>query len=148
MIVGIFKNKIRTLVFFLLVAFLAFFAGQALFKVMAERSLGGILRHNLGTIGVLALIFAFCNQGFISGIFNLRKDDTVSLRQIVFAVLFSIFSAVIVLKYNYYGIIYGGITLFILLCLGLSIFYIFSQRAFYRRNRHTRFLGTNYPNSF
>ncbi len=131
MVEGIFRTKIRTLVFFLLVAFLAFFAGEALFKVMAEPSLGSILRHNLGTIGVLALIFAFCNQGFISGIFNLRKDDNLSLKQILFAVLFSISLGVIVFNYSYFGVIYGGIALFILLCLGLSIFYIFSKKTFY-----------------
>ena len=74
-------DKLRTYILPLLIGLLAFFAGEGLFKIMAERSLGSILRHNVGTIAILAILFAFCNENFIPAIFDFKKAGLPSIKQ-------------------------------------------------------------------
>jgi len=124
-------EKIRPYVLVLLTALLAFFAGEGLFKVMAERSLGSILRHNITTIAILFILFAFYSDGFIPAIFNLKKVDPLSIKQAASLVMFAVVSGIAIFVYGGFGIIYGGIIFFIALCMGLSVFFIFSEKPFH-----------------
>lgn len=127
----IFTDKVRNYILAVLIGLLAFFAGEGLFKVMEEPSLGSILRHNLGTLAVLALILAFCNKGFISELFSFKKFENLSAKQLLPMVFFGTLLGVIILNSSQLGIIYGGIALFVLACLGASVFYLFTQKKFY-----------------
>jgi O-antigen ligase len=124
-------EKIRPCILVLLTALLAFFAGEGIFKVMAERTLGSILRHNLATIAVLFILFAFYNENFIPAIFNLKKIDLPSIKQAAPLVVFAVVSGIAVSVYGGLDIIYGGIIFFIALCLALSVFFIFSDKPFH-----------------
>ncbi len=90
-------DKLRTYILPLLIGLLAFFAGEGLFKIMAERSLGSILRHNVGTIAILAILFAFCNENFIPAIFNLKKVGLPSIKQAAPLALFAVVAGIAVL---------------------------------------------------
>jgi len=113
-----------------LIALLAFFAGEGLFKIMAERTLGSILRHNVATIAILAILFAFCNEDFIPAIFNLKKIGLPSIKQ---AALLAVLAIVVGIAVFVGGldIIYGGIIFFIVTCLAVSVFFIFSEKPFH-----------------
>lgn len=124
-------DKLKPYILLLLTGLLAFFAGEGLFKVMAERSLGSILRHNTATIAVLFILFAFYNENFSPAIFISSKRDFPSLRQAALIVLLAVVLGIIVFFYSRIGVIYWGIILFIMLCLGWSIFFIFSEKPFY-----------------
>ncbi len=65
-------DKLRHCILPLLIGLLAFFAGEGIFKVMAERTLGSILRHNMATLATLAILLAFYNENFIPAIFDQR----------------------------------------------------------------------------
>jgi O-antigen ligase len=124
-------EKIRPYALVLLTALLAFFAGEGLFKVMAERTLGSILRHNILTIVVLFILFAFYNENFIPAIFNLKKNDFPSTKLAAPLAVFAVVLGIAIFVYGGFGIIYGGIIFFIVLCLGLSVFFIFSEKPFH-----------------
>ena len=123
-------DKLRPYILPLLIGLLAFFAGEGLFKIMAERSLGSILRHNVGTIAILAILFAFCNENFIPSIFNLKKVGLPSIKQAAPLAVLAVVAGITVFVGGL-DIIYGGIIFFIVLCLGLSVFFIFSEKPFH-----------------
>jgi O-antigen ligase len=123
-------DKLRPYILPLLIGLLAFFAGEGIFKIMAERSLGSIVRHNVGTIAVLFVIFAFCNENFIPAIFNLKKAGLPSIRQVAPLAVLAVVSGIAVFVGGL-DIIYGGIIFFIATCLAVSVFFIFSEKPFY-----------------
>ena len=128
---NILNDNKRVYLMVFLAGLLAFFAGEALFKIMSEPTLGSIVRHNFKTIAVLALILAICNKGFIPGIFNFKRSEFLSLKQVALVGFFGICLGLVVFNYAYFDTIYGGIAFFILICLGASVFYIFSKKPFY-----------------
>ena len=123
-------DKLRPYILPLLIGLLAFFAGEGLFKIMAERSLGSILRHNVGTIAILAILFAFCNENFIPSIFNLKKAGLPSIKQAAPLAVLAVVAGIAVFVGGL-DIIYGGIIFFIVTCLAVSVFFIFSEKPFH-----------------
>ena len=124
-------DKFRPYILPLLIGLLAFFAGEGIFKVMTERTLGSILRHNIATIAMLFILFAFYNENFIPAIFNFEKITPLSIKQATPLVVFAVAAGIAIFVYGGLGMIYGGIILFIVLCLGLSVFFIFTEKPFY-----------------
>jgi len=124
-------EKIRPYILVLLTALLAVFAGQGIFKVMAERTLGSILRHNIATIAVLIIVFAFCNEGFILSLIKFKGLANIPKKQLIIGSVFAVLLGAAVLNHGEFDIIYGTITMFILVSMGLAIYYIFSGKSFY-----------------
>lgn len=124
-------DRLRPYILPILIALLAFFAGEGVFKVMAERTLGSILRHNVGTIAVLAFIFLVCNEGVIPAVFDLKKKGLLSIKQAAPLAVLAIILGIAVFSYGDVSMIYWGIISFIVLCLGLSVFFIFSEKPFH-----------------
>ena len=124
-------DKLRPYILSLLIGLLAFFVGEGLFKVMAERTLGSILRHNIATLATLVILFAFYNENFIPAIFNFEKIDLPSVKQAAPLIVLAVVSGIAVSVYGGLDIIYGGIIFFIVLCLGTSVFSIFSGKFFH-----------------
>ena len=124
-------DRVKPYILPVLISLLAFFAGEGIFKIMAERSLGSIVRHNVGTIAVLAIIFLVCNEGIIPAIFDLKRTGLPSINQAAPLALFAVVAGITVSVYGGLDIIYGGIIFFIVLCLGLSVFFIFSEKPFH-----------------
>jgi len=123
-------DKIRGYILFSLIGLFAFFSGEGIFKVMAERTLGSILRHNIATIAALFTLLAFYSENFIPLFFNVKKVGLPSIKQAAPLLLFAVVLGIAIVVYSGFGIIYGGIILLIALCLGLSVFFIFTEKPF------------------
>lgn len=131
MILALNYDKLKPYILVFLTGILAFFAGEGLFKVMAERTLGSVLRHNLMPLVVMGIILGFCNEGFISNLLSLKGIGSISKKTGIIIILLAMSIGIVIFNNPRLDIIYWSIILLIMLSLGFSIYYILFDKSFY-----------------
>ncbi|MFC1590676.1 hypothetical protein ACFL42_04210, partial [Candidatus Omnitrophota bacterium] len=124
-------DRVRPYVQVLLISIIAFFAGEAVFNVMAVRSIGSIFRYNLKTLVALIALFMYCNNDFLLSAVRFKRSESFKKSQLLYAVVAALCIGLIVCKFSNLGVVRWALVLFVAVSVGVSIRYVFSNNLFF-----------------